>query len=39
MNKIVKRLKSEFTKTPDLKIKEIKVNLLKTIYVIYIETI
>ncbi len=39
MNKIVKRLKKEFNYTPDLKIKNIKVNLLQTAYVIFIETI
>ena len=39
MNKIVERLKIEFNNTPDLKIKEIKINLLKTVYVVYIETI
>lgn len=39
MNKIVERIKNEFEKTPDLKIKEIRVNLLKKIYVVYIETI
>ena len=39
MNKIVERIKIEFSKTPDLKIKEVKINLLKTIYVVYIETI
>jgi len=39
MNKIVERIKNEFNKTPDLKIKDIRVNLLKKIYVVYIETI
>ena len=39
MNKIVERIKSEFSKTPDLKIKEIRINLLKNIYVVYLETI
>ena len=39
MNKIVERIKLEFAKTPDLKVKEIKVNLLKKIYVVFIETI
>ena len=39
MNKIVERIKKEFTNTPDLKVKEIKLNLFKTIYVVFIETI
>lgn len=39
MNKIIKRIQDEFNKTPDLKIKEIKVNLFKTIYVAFLETI
>jgi len=39
MNKIVERIKKEFSKTPDLKIKEIRVNLLKSVYIIFIETI
>ena len=39
MNNIVKRIKEDFTKTPDLKIKEIKKNLISSIYVIFIETV
>ena len=39
MNKIVERLKKEFSKTPDLIIKEIKLNMLNTLYVIYLETV
>jgi len=39
MNKIVEKIKNEFNKTPDLKIKEVRINLLKKIYVIYIETV
>lgn len=39
MKEILNRLKNEFTNTPDLKVKEIKINLLKKIYIIYIETI
>lgn len=39
MSDIVKRIKNEFNKTPDLKIKEIKINLIKKVYIIYIETI
>lgn len=38
-NKIVNRLNEEFKDVPDLKIKEIKVNLIKTIYVLFIENI
>lgn len=39
MNKIVERIKKEFEKNPDLKIKEIKLNLIKKIYICYLETI
>ena len=39
MNKIVERLKEEFQKTPDFKIKEVKVGLMKTAYVAFIDTI
>lgn len=39
MNKIVTRIQKEFTKTPDLIIKEIKVNLFKTIYIVFLETV
>lgn len=39
MNKIVEKIKKEFDKTPDLKIKEIKINFIKSIYILYIETI
>ena len=39
MNKIVERLKKEFSKTPDLIVKEIKLNMLNTLYVIYLETV
>jgi len=39
MNKIVKRIQEEFTKTPDLIIKEIKTSLFKTIYVVFLETV
>lgn len=38
-NKIVKRIQKEFSKTPDLTIKKIKLSLLDTIYVIYLETV
>lgn len=39
MKKILERIKNEFSNTPDLKIKEIKINLIKKVYVIFIETI
>ena len=39
MKKILEKIQNEFSKTPDLKIKEIKANLLTKIYVVYIETI
>ena len=39
MNKIVERLKTEFNKTPDLIIKEIKLNMFNNLYVIYLETV
>ena len=39
LNKIVERVKKEFNKTPDLIIKEIKLNLINTLYVIYLETV
>jgi len=39
MNKIVNRIKEEFKNVPDLKIKEIKINLLNTVYIMFIETI
>ncbi len=38
-NKIIKRLQKEFTKTPDLTIKKIKLSLLDTVYVVYLETV
>ncbi len=38
-NKIVKRIQNEFTKTPDLIIKKIKLSLLDTVYVVYLETV
>ncbi len=39
MNKIVEKVKKEFADTPDFKIKEIKVSLFKSIYVLFIDTI
>lgn len=38
MNKIVERIKNEFSSVPDLKIKEIKISIFKSIYVIFDET-
>ena len=39
MKNLIKRIQNEFNNIPDLKIKEIKINLIKKIYVLYIETI
>ena len=39
LNKIVKRIQEEFINVPDLKIKTIKINILKSVYVAYIESI
>ena len=39
MNKIVTRIKKEFSKSPDLIIKEININFFNTIYIIYLETV
>lgn len=39
MNKIINRIKKEFSSTPDLDIKIIKVNLFKNIYVVFLETL
>lgn len=39
MNKIVTRIKNEFNKTPDLDIKEIRVNPFKVVYVVFLETV
>ncbi len=39
MNPIVKRLKEEFSKNPDLIIKEIPLQLFNSLYVIYLETV
>ncbi len=38
-NKIVKKIREEFGKTPDLIIKKIKLSLFDTVYVIYLETV
>ena len=39
MNKIVKRLETEFSKSPDFVIKEINLSIFKTMYLIYLETV
>jgi len=39
MNKIVERIKKEFNNSPDLKLKEIKINLIKKVYIMYIESV
>ena len=39
MKETLKRIQLEFSDVPDLKIKEIKINLIKSIYVIFIETV
>mgnify|MGYP001086652739 CR=1 FL=1 len=39
MNKIVKRLETEFSKIPDLVIKKINLSIFKTMYLIYLETV
>ena len=39
MKNLIQRIQKEFNNTPDLKIKEIKINLIKKVYVLYIETI
>ena len=38
-NKIVKRIQEEFKSTPDLIIKKVKLSLLDTVYVLYLETV
>lgn len=38
-NKLIKRIQEEFAKNPDLIIKKIKLSLLDTIYVVYLETV
>ncbi len=39
LNKIVKRVQNEFKLNPDLVIKEIKLNIFRSIYVIFLETL
>lgn len=39
MNKIVERLQKEFSKTPDLVVKEINLSFFKTVYIVYLETV
>lgn len=38
-NKLIKRIQEEFSKTPDLIIKKVKLSLMDTIYVVYLETV
>ncbi|MCM1052975.1 MAG: spore germination protein [Ruminococcus sp.] len=38
-NKIIKRIQKEFSKNPDLVIKKVKLSLLDTIYIVYLETV
>jgi len=38
-NKVIKRIQNEFSDTPDLIIKKIKLSLLDTAYVVYLETV
>ncbi len=38
-NKLIKRIQTEFSKNPDLIIKKIKLSLLDTVYIIYLETV
>ena len=39
ISKIIKRIQEEFAKTPDLIIKKIKLALLDTIYIVYLESV
>lgn len=39
MNKIVARIQKEFNKTPDLIVKEIKIGMFKTVFVVFLETV
>lgn len=39
MNKIITRIKEEFSKTPDLVVKEIELSLFKKIYIVYLESV
>lgn len=39
MNKIIERLQKEFSKTPDLIIKELNLGIFKTIYIVYLESV
>ena len=38
-NRLVKRIKDEFNKVPDLIVKKIKLSLLDQVYVLYLETV
>ncbi len=39
MNSYIKRIKKEFKENPDLIVKELKINLLKKVYVIFLDTL
>lgn len=39
MENIIRRIQNEFSKTPDLIIKKVKLSMLDTIYVVYLETV
>ena len=39
MNNIVKRIKAEFSRNPDLIVKEISINMFDTVYVLFLETV
>lgn len=38
-NKLIRRIQKEFSKTPDLIIKKVKLSLMDTVYVVYLETV
>ena len=38
-NKLIKRIQKEFSKTPDLIIKKVKLSLIDTVYIVYLETV
>ncbi|MDE5540066.1 MAG: spore germination protein, partial [Bacilli bacterium] len=38
-NKLIKRIQKEFEKNPDLIIKKIKLSLMDTVYIVYLETV
>ena len=39
MNKVIERIKNEFSDTPDLIIRKINISLSKYVYVVYLETV